>query len=356
MKIHLGIVFAIAAIAGCGSQEENGAAEAAAGDQAQGEDGSARAEAAPGDLAIKPLPENTNLTLKFKGTINAARNLADSDPLGARSSFKIAREFDLTCRMVATSPRGIGPDGPTREQQAILDAAQAESDAAGEGMSEAAETSELQKRAAACGDDFACQMRVATEIANDPAQRRAAEAEEERNAGLGARLEAAADRVTAVQLEPNWQFLAPDVSPYGDGEPACTGTITANDSDVFRYGFDGGDMGEGVKSRTGTAEADDGGAPELWFDLKGGRLIVDTRLNAVRGDLPAACTGECEASWIDAVSLNDDWGASAGEVTRLEKGGETQITGKRLFSSDILPERHNKFSGGGEFELEVSER
>ncbi|MFN3958480.1 MAG: hypothetical protein ACK4NP_01045 [Parvularculaceae bacterium] len=294
------------------------------------------------------------MTLKFKGSVTAARMLADPDPLGPRSDFKILRSFDIVCRMVVRAPRGIGPDGPTRDQQVVLDAAEAAMNAAATEMEEGSGTDDIEARAGACNGDFDSIARVAMAAAKDPAARGRLEAAEERNAGLGSRMEEAADRATAVQLEPNWQFLAPDVSPYGDGPPACAGTITANDVDNFRFGFDGGDMGEGVKSRSGAADISGSGAPEVWFDLKQGRIVIDSQLRSITGTLPAACTGKCESPWSDAFSINDDWAKTASEKTRLEKGGVTAVVGKWTFSSDIRPEQHQKFSGGGEFELEIA--
>lgn len=32
----------------------------------------------------------------------------------------------MTCRMLATSPRGVGPDGPTPQQKAVLDGAESQ--------------------------------------------------------------------------------------------------------------------------------------------------------------------------------------------------------------------------------------
>jgi hypothetical protein len=350
MKLHVLALAALAA-AGCGSPRSD-AGETAAVDEA-----ASVATAAPGPSttasAIKPLPAETALTLKFKGTITAARKTADADPLGARSDFKILRSFDIACRMIARAPRGVGPDGPSPEQQAILDAADADMGAATSAMEEGAGVDDIEARAAACNDDFDCLARLATESAQDPETRRRLEAEEERNAGLSDRIEDAAARSTAVLLEPNWQFLAPDVSPYGDGPPACTGMITADDVDTFRFGFDGGDMGEGVKSRSGTAELSGSGAPEVWFDLKQGRIVIDAQLNAISATLASACSGQCEAPWPDSVSMNLDWATTAGEVTRLEKGGVATIPGKWLFASEILPEKHQGFSGGGEFEVEI---
>ena len=130
---------------------------------------------------ITPLAEGTKATVTFSVSATAERKTASADPMGERSHFKIMRMANVTCRMAAAKPQGVGPDGPTAKQKAIIDAAEAANNGIGDAEETAPAPGSLEARIAACGDDEECKMRIALEIANDPAARREAEATEERN-------------------------------------------------------------------------------------------------------------------------------------------------------------------------------
>jgi hypothetical protein len=255
-------------------------------------------------LAIRPLPAETPLTLRIDVALKAERTIVDADPLGPRSRFVVARGATATCRVVASSPRGIGPDGPTDGQRAILDAAQAASE-----------------RGDATPDE----------------------------------LSDAAGRSTAVTTEPNWQPLLPDVDGAGGNGP-CEGRIVVDDKEVYRLGFDGADMGEGVETRKGSGGLENGPSLVVWYDLKGGRLLVDAQMNSFMGRVPSINVGGRADSRNEGFTLNDEWGQSAGERTRLAADGVRRIPGSWRFTSAISPDRHHGFSGQLELKLEVAAR
>jgi hypothetical protein len=337
----------------CGSREssrdsagDSGATAEASGESGEDEASGGAASAVSFEgLAIKPVPEGSKLQLKFTATLAAERNQVDADPLGPRSNFKVSRRVELGCRMVAGTYRGLGPDGPTPEQKAIFDAMQAQADqAAGDFVSP--DMSALEARVAACGEDQGCAMQAALEAANDPQMRAAAEAAETRNAALSASLEEAANRATAAQREPNWQLLIPDMPPGGGGPSPCEGTITVDDKEVYRLGFDGGDMGEGVETRKGSTPLADGAPFYVWYDLKRGGLIVDVQLNGIRGEVASVNVGGRKLSRNAGFGLNEDWARSAGENTRFRQdSGVTGLPGQWTFSLPITPAVHQGFGG-----------
>jgi hypothetical protein len=337
----------------CGSRESGndsaGDSRAAAG-ESDGPGGEASGGAATAasfeGLAIKPLPEGSKLQLRFTSALSAERNQVDKDPLGPRSNFKVSRRAELACRMVAGKPQGLGPDGPTAEQKAILDAAEAQSNEAGENLAPSPEMSAIEARIAACGEDEGCVMQAALDAASDPQQRAAAQAAEARNSSAAASMDDAASRVTAVYEEPNWQPLVLDVPPGGGGPPGCDGTITVDDKEVYRLGFDGGDMGEGVETRKGSTALADGAPFLAWYDLKRGGLIVQVQLSGIRGEVASVNVGGRKFSRNAGFGLNEDWARSAGEETRFRQdSGVTAVPGQWTFSLPITPAVHQGFGG-----------
>jgi hypothetical protein len=304
--------------------------------------------------AITPLPEGTPVIVKFSVSIAAERRTADPDPLGARSHFKVQRSANVTCTFTAGKPRGIGPDGSTKEQQAILDEAESASKTMGEQLDQAPAPGSLQARIEACGEDSACQMRVALEVANDPNQVTAAEAESERNRQMTQPVDEASARVDAMMAEPLWQPLLAEIPP--GKEIACEGQITANDLEVYRLGFDGGDMGEGREARTGAAPAEGVGLSVIWFDLANGRVIVDTQLGGFYAVIESKNVGGRDGPRNPGFTLSEDWEPRAGKVERLERGGVGAVQGRWTFAMPIEPKRHDGFQGAADFEWAVERR
>lgn len=304
--------------------------------------------------AIAPLAEGTPLTVKFSVSIAAERKTADPDPLGARSHFKVQRSANVTCTFTAGKPRGIGPDGPTKEQQAILDEAEKAAQTMGEQLEQAPAPGSLQARILACGEDSACQMRVAMEVANDPNQAAAAEAESERNRQMMQPVDEASARVDAVMTEPLWQPLLAEIPP--GKELACEGEITANDVEVYRLGFDGGDMGEGRENRTGAAPAEGFGLSGIWFDLVNGRVIVDTQLGGFYAVIESKNVGGRDGPRNPGFTLGEDWEPRAGKVERLERGGVGAVPGRWTFAMPIEPKARDGFQGAADFEWSVERR
>lgn len=307
--------------------------------------------------AITPVPEGTKFTLTFSVSSAAERRTADADPLGPRSHFKVQRAANVTCHFVARAPQGIGPDGPTPEQQAIFDEAEkVQGDAAAQLEQPGPATASLQARLAACGEDSNCQMRVALEVANDPELQRQAEAEAERNAQMMVPVDEASARVEAMTLEPNWQILVVDSDPRVSGEPACKGEVSVNDLEVYRLGFDGGDMGEGVETRKGAAPIEGVGLSVIWFDLKNGGTIIDVGLGGFFATVESVNVGGRDNSRNAGFRFNEDWEPDAGKGERLERGGVTAIPGRWTFAMPIEPTRHDGFQGAADFEWNVTPR
>lgn len=347
----------LALLVACGSRESAGDASTDA--DASGGSASTRAggDAAGGEpLAVTLLPEGSKLLLRFSGSVVAGRNQVDADPLGRRSDFKVSRTSAVTCRMVVGAPRGIGPDGPTAAQKAIIDGATAQSQASAEEMAATPGMAAIEARIEACGDDEGCRMQAALDIASDPQQQRTLQAASERNAALASQVEDASARATAVYTEPNWMMLFPDTSGGAD-KPVCDGTITTDDREVYRFGFDGGDMGEGVETRKGETPLADSPSFYVWYDLKRGGLIVDVQLNSIRGKVESVNVGARKTSRNAGFGLNEDWAASAGETTRFQRAsGVAAIPGKWTFALPIKPEVHQGFSGKIEAEISIAPR
>ncbi|MFZ4748526.1 MAG: hypothetical protein ACOYLK_16840 [Sphingomonas sp.] len=344
----------LATFAACGERQATD--QVASAPQAELQQGNGAAATAARRSAIAAAQEGATLTLKVKLSMSAERSSADPDPLGARSRWRAMRSAELTCRVVASQPLGVGPDGPTPEQQAILNAAESQTNEAFEADDKPPAPGSLEARVEACKDDDACLMRVALEMAGDPQEQAKAEAEEARNAGAMASVEEAAARASAVRLEPNWQILQLDADG-SRGERACEGTITVDDNEVYRLGFDGGDMGEGVEKRKGASELTTPPNLQVWYDLRGDRLIVDAQLGSVGGRVESVNVGGRKNSRNKDFSFNDEWAVTAGEMTRLEKRGSiATIPGSWTFTAPVAPDKHRGFSGKVEAEITVTPR
>lgn len=199
-------------------------------------------------------------------------------------------------------------------------------------------------------------MKVALDIANDPDMQAELTAQSARNETLAAGLDDAASRVTAVHAEPNWQLIMPDTAREG-GKPICDGVLTVDDKEVYRFGFDGGDMGEGVETRKGETVTADSPTFYVWYDLKRGGLIVNIQLNAIRGEVPSVNVGARAHSRNATFGMNDDWARSAGENTRFERAsGVTTIPGRWTFALPITPKVHQGFEGKIQAEIAIGPR
>lgn len=304
------------------------------------------ATAAPGAraAAITPLKEGTKATVTFSASVAAERKTADADPMGPRSHFKILRETNFTCRMIAAAPSGISPDGPTPAQQAIIDATEASSQEAFADPG-TPQPGSYEALIAACGEDADCQMRTALQIANDPKLRQQAEAAEASNARKVKPAEEAIARKQAMQLEPNWQRLLPDFD-RNSGKGACTGTITTDDVEVYRLGFDGGDMGEGKETRKGTSPLNETFHFEvIWYDLKTGRLVIDMQFGAIGGSVKSVNVGGRDVSRQPGIQFNEDWQASAGKISRLERADVRAVRGTWTIALPITAKENSGFVG-----------
>ena len=305
---------------------------------------------------IKPLPEGTVATATFSVSATAERKTASADPMGERSHFKIMRMANVTCRMAAAKPQGVGPDGPTPQQKAIIAAAEAANNsiAEGEDGDAAPAPGSMEARIAACGENEACKMKVALDIANNPEARREAEAEEARNKAKMDPIGDANKKLQAMYLEPNWQKLLPQFDRGSKAPSACTGTITVNDDEVYRLGFDGGSMGDGRETRKGSSATSNYTFDVIWYDLKTGRMVLLAQIGRISGTVKSVNVGGRSSSRPPVVTMNQDWEASAGKSVRLEKPNVTTVPGDWKFALPIVPKTNAGFTGMTEYRLLVT--
>jgi hypothetical protein len=287
--------------------------------------------------ALSPAPADQEGTFTMTATLKAARNLPKSDT-GAFSNYKADRTLNVTCDMQANPAGGVGPDGMTAEQKsAEADAiaagrrAEANVNAAGAPQDAAA----LQREIAACGNDQACQMRVAMQMMNDPRMQNVQQSAIE----AGRTMRGPSDRLEAMVAEPVWQRWSEKV----DSE-SCTGKITFDDFEDFDRGFVAAGRGTSPGTRTVTGTADAGGIhPELWFNLKDGKRQFTIPIATYAGD--ANIQDTYSGNTVESMSLVSGIGRMPNELLKIGPEGAASMggTGSKTFTID--PAKTSGWSG-----------
>lgn len=201
--------------------------------------------AAGSALAAEPAPAGATATVAIKMTV---KEKTKSD----WHSTAIDRVFSGQCVMQAAPATQIGSHGATAEQQAAMDAAQANTQAFSQQYAPSDEMlANMEEEAAKCGEDEACLTALAMKLSQTPEMQAMAQ-------------QAPAAKEAMAGLTPN---LGP--ARYQMWQPqSCTGTVTVNDTYVDSD--PGGEGGDGAYTDTTTAK---GSAP-IMPDWRG--LVVET--------------------------------------------------------------------------------
>jgi hypothetical protein len=232
----------------------------------------------PAAAGLEAAAEGMPAVFAFTATLVAERKV--SDPRARSfSDFALSRMLNVSCRMQAGMPSGIGPDGATPEQERLAAEARAAGEAAEQSFSDtaAADAEAMQREVDACGEDQACQMRVAMRLMNDPRLRNVQESAIRAQETMRPSTQRLADSVAA----PVWQRWFPRTDT-----PACTGSLTIADSETYDRGIDGeGDAtSPGTMTARGTA-AVQGFPPDIWFNLEAGERRIFLPIVAYIGEV-----------------------------------------------------------------------
>lgn len=283
-------------------------------------------------IALSPAPSEKKGTFSFTATVQAERNLPKNDAL-AFSNYKADRKATITCNMLSNPAGGVGPEGMTAEQKAaeqdMKDAgARAEADANASGAVQ--DAAALQREVAACGNDQACQMRVAMKMMNDPrlqnAQQGAIEANQTMSAPSG--------RLEAMVTKPVWQrwFQDPDFR-------SCTGKITFNDFEKFDRGFVAAGQGTSPGTRTVTGTKDASGVhPELWFNFEKNQRQFTIPIGTYEGE--AVIEDTYSGNSVETMSLVSGMGQMPTRLLTIGPEGAPSMaaTGSKVFVIESMPE------------------